>query len=359
MQTTPTPLDLASTKTLIDAEIERYVSKRQQDAQKVSDRYAVLWNELSAVLPFGGKRIRPYMTFLAYNAYAPEAPVEPIIPAALAQELVHAAVLIHDDIIDRDNIRHGVKNIIGRYDDLYADLLPEETERVHMSRSMAIMAGDILLSDAYRSLASLHIESARLTTATDILSTAVFEVVGGELIDTESAFLPAGTVPAETVAIHKTASYSFISPLTMGASLAGADEQQLQLLTDFSNALGIGFQYRDDLIGTFGDEATTGKSTSTDIVEGKRTYLIEAFERLASDEQQRRLSAAFHKADATPEAIADAKQVLVESGAKDAVEAQIQEYEAQARDLASQLTISDAARAHFDVLIQRCLTREY
>ncbi len=93
-----------------------------------------------------------------------------------------------------------------------------------------------------------------------------------------------------TIAEQKTASYSFVSPLTMGAILAGASEDQRDLLKHFGTSIGIAYQLRDDIIGIFGNEEVTGKSSEGDIKEGKRTLLIDEFYKRATEEQSRPLS---------------------------------------------------------------------
>lgn len=109
---------------------------------------------------------------------------------------------------------------------------------------------------------------------------------------------------------YKTASYSFTSPLTIGAVLAGAPESELELLRELSQKLGVGYQMRDDILGVFGDEAKTGKSASTDITEGKRTFLIEQFEMLATPAQSQRFLQIFHRPDATEQELEEARDCL-------------------------------------------------
>jgi geranylgeranyl pyrophosphate synthase len=126
-----------------------------------------------------------------------------------------------------------------------------------MAQSTALLAGDILLSDAYLLLSKVAVADEFLRPAIKIFANGVFEVVGGELLDSESGFL--NSVSAEVIARYKTASYSFISPITMGATLGGASQHEVRLLKQFSEYLGVGYQLRDDLLGVFGDGEKTGK----------------------------------------------------------------------------------------------------
>lgn len=347
-----------SVKVYIDSHLQQYCKERISYAATVGASYERLWQSIGTLLLAGGKRFRPYMVLAAYEAYAPEAPLDDILPAAVAQELLHSAMLIHDDIIDRDSIRYGVKNITGQYNDTYKPYITDAGERTHMAQSAALLAGDALISDAYRSLQNTNRPEELKAKAHTILATSIFEVVGGELLDTEDSFLPAGLIAAEQIARYKTASYSFIGPITMGATLANAPEVEVARLTTFAEHLGIGYQLRDDVLGMFGNADDLGKSTTSDLTEGKRTLLIEHFEQLATDAQKELFMQAFHVADASDEAIATAKQQLIDAGAVDTVEAAIAKHRQAAEAIVADLAISPEAREVFMQLSHTCLERD-
>ena len=360
MDTTVSDLNITEVKHIIDARLEEYCSLRSLAAEQMSPRYSLLWQTISQLLQAGGKRFRPFMLVSAYKAYSGSDTFDAVLPAALAQELIHQAMLIHDDIIDRDTMRYGIKNISGQYNDLYTPLLSNKNERAHMTESAALLAGDVLLSDAYQLLSESQVEKSRLTQATAIFSHSVFEVVGGELLDTENSFLGDDEhISAKTIARYKTASYTFISPLTIGAVLGGASAEELQLLKQFSEYVGLGYQLRDDLLGVFGDTTVTGKSASGDIAEGKATYLIEQFEQVAQPEQKNTLMRAFHNEQATERELAEARTALIESGAKQKVEDKINELLTRASESIERLSIADDHKSLLRTLATRCLNREY
>lgn len=358
MHTAVSTLHIDAVKTLIDTRLTQFCELRIAEADHIGPSYGALWQSIASLLQAGGKRFRPYMLVATYAAYSTQEDFEKVIPAALAQELIHQAMLIHDDIIDRDTIRYGVKNIAGQYNDSYALHIDELSERTHMSLSAALLAGDVLLSDAYRLLSEVDRPQLLVNQAIQVLGNGVFEVVGGELLDTESAFLPTGSVQAEAVARFKTASYSFISPITMGAVLAGAPAHEIRLLRQFAEYLGIGYQLRDDLLGLFGDGAKTGKSTTTDITEGKRTYLIEQFDASANSEQKTAFYQLFHRSNLTESQFAKAKSLIVASGAKAAVEAKIDTLYKKATLIVNELELDAAIKQIFLELVERCLQRE-
>ena len=122
--------------------------------------------------------------------------------------------------------------------------------------------------------------------------------------------------------------------------------------------LGIGYQLRDDLLGVFGESVQTGKSTSTDIKEGKRTVLVEQFDTLATQGQFERFYELFHRDSLTDQETNEAKQLLDDSGAKKAVEDMIKNIELQSKALIDTLSIDKVARGRFQQLINDCLNRE-
>lgn len=357
MTTAAATFSLTEVKELIDSRLLEYCKVRTLSAQQVGERYVLLWSTIRSLFEAGGKRLRPYILLSTFDAFAPNDEIESIMPAALAQEMIHVAMLIHDDIIDRDTVRYGIKNISGQYNDNYEPYVESISERMHITQSSALLAGDVLISDAYRLLSKVDRPHEVVTQAISIFSNGIFDVVGGELIDTESAFIPSLNLSAETIARFKTASYSFISPLTMGATLANASTEQVALLHRFGEMIGIGYQLKDDLLGVFGDEDETGKSTSSDIREGKNTVLIEQFRVCGTASQKKKFFELFKNPDATDSEIAEARTILLESGAKVRVDERIAELKEASEAIIEQLEISKAAKQSFTELLTLCFTR--
>lgn len=352
-----TAVSLEHTRILVNSRLDAYCKQRLSQAASYGGGYAILWQFTSKIILAGGKRFRPYMFLMAYQAYAEHHSLEGVYPAALAQELIHLSMLVHDDIIDRDLTRYGIANVMGQYEQYYATSITDPNERQHMARSSAMLAGDVLLSDAYRLLSQLEVPGPRLARAVEIMSQAVFEVVGGELLDTEAAFMRDPLIDAKSIALHKTASYSFVSPVTMGAVLAGASDGEVSKLRTLSEYLGVGYQLRDDLLGVFGDESRTGKSVTSDITEGKRTYLIEQFDATASPQQRAVFYEVFHNDRATYKDILDARQLLIASGAKAAVEAEIARIQEVIMATIESLELTREHKRAFRELALQCLVR--
>jgi len=357
MQVTSQILSQTEVKKLTDQLIHDYCVSRGNEARKIDERYALLWDAVQTLLLAGGKRFRPYMLLLAYDAYSQTGDTESIYPAVVAQEIVHAAMLMHDDIIDRDTIRYGVNNIAGQYDASYASYISDHSERGHFALSTALLAGDMLLSDSHTLIHTIKKPAELKEKADEILSRGIFEVIGGELLDTEATILPTGSISPRQIARYKTASYSFISPLTMGATLANAAEGEIKLLTELGESLGIAYQLRDDILGVFGDSEQTGKSTSSDITEGKRTVLIEQFDDVASEEQSTRFYSLFHRDNLQEFELLEAKELLVESGALNRVEQEISHLQRKALESIKNLSLTEDARQSFSDLVTSTLSR--
>ena len=260
------------------------VFAHQPLGERATAGFRELWSRLQAQVE-GGKLIRPRLTLLAWTAFAPadrrateQADRQDAIRLAAAFELLHAALLIHDDVVDRDHIRRGQPTVAERYrQDIEAVGAPED-EALHLGHSAAIIAGDVLLTTAYRLVSTCAPGTERGQAVAAVVFDAATQAAAGELEDVLLSlhrFTPPHPEVEQILTMErlKTASYSFEAPLRAGALLAGADEQTAEQLAQVGSHLGVAYQVIDDLLGTFGDPSLTGKSTTADLREGKATVL--------------------------------------------------------------------------------------
>ena len=334
-------VDLAISKETVDTTLADFLQLKKRAATDIHPSYARLLDEVERVVFSGGKRLRPHLVFLGYGAYD-----ETIATVATAHELLHTALLAHDDIIDRDDIRHGQATIHAAYDTVYAHDLDDINERLHFSRSAALLAGDLLISFAYELLATADVPHEKHQMISSLLSTGMFEVIGGELLDTEATFTNTSADPL-TIYRYKTASYSLIAPLLTGATLSSQnyDETTLDALHQFAVHAGIAYQIKDDLLGVFGNNDETGKSTIGDLREGKRTFLIDAFTANASADQMTLFTQIFGQSTASNQQFAALKDALQTSGALAATKVAITEHTDKALSYIRQLQNPDLASA--------------
>lgn len=309
----------SDTRQLVDECIRSVLEKRQLRAKELGKSYEVFWDRISEVVFAGGKRIRPYLVMVGNGSLE-----QRVVPIAAAQELVHIAILMHD-VIDQDFVRHGKDNMSGIYKTMYGEYL-DEARATHYGHGAAILAGDALLSEAYMLVSNSEFDSAVKCKITEQLQRSIYEVIGGELMDVESGFIHDQQFDPLQIYRYKTSSYSFIGPLLSGAFCANLDDEALEHLEAYATDIGIGFQIQDDLLGTFGDEEETGKSTMTDIREGKRTLLIASHEKNMSHEQRQRFDAVFANSEASDAQVQSLRDDMETTGAKDRTRQQADYY---------------------------------
>lgn len=224
----------------------------------------------------GGKRLRPVLVETAYRGFDGAEGRAPVLLGA-AFELLHSALLIHDDVIDRDSLRRGQQNIRGAYRYQHSLQGADEATATHTGDAAAIVAGDVLLAGAVRLAGRAAALSPQPDLVSDCFEDAVIASAAGELEDVLLAARPAGSAcpPQRVLDMEslKTAAYSFDAPLRSGALLAGASPVDAHSLGTVGRRFGVAYQVIDDLLGTFGDSARTGKPSDSDLLEGKMTVL--------------------------------------------------------------------------------------
>ncbi|MCU1482593.1 MAG: geranylgeranyl pyrophosphate synthase [Subtercola sp.] len=254
--------------------LDRFFALSKVRAEAVGSQYLTLWQTLERNTS-GGKRFRPSMVMGAYESLG-GTDYEAAAHVGAAFELLHTALIVHDDVIDRDFIRRGGVNVSGVYRDFAQTAGIPVPAAEHRGLSVAVIAGDLALFNAFRMIDKAGLADAMRQRLHDIFDEAMFASAAGELVDVDFSQLKSMPTVDEVVDMErlKTAVYSFQAPLEAGAVLAGASDDAVRSLAAFGSYVGIAYQIVDDLLGVFGDEAATGKTTIGDLREGKRTVLI-------------------------------------------------------------------------------------
>ncbi|WP_084361418.1 polyprenyl synthetase family protein [Herbiconiux solani] len=258
----------------VDRVLAAFFSDSRRRAGALGAPYSALWETLERNAS-GGKRFRPRMVMAAYESLG-GTDLDAAAHVGAAFELLHTALIVHDDVIDRDFVRRGGPNVSGSYRDIATTAgIPLPTAE-HRGMSVAIIAGDLALFNAYRLIDRSGVDGLLRTRLHDILDEAMFVSAAGELYDVDFSIRSTPPSVEEIVDMErlKTAGYSFEGPLQAGAVLAGAEQAAVDALGDFGRDIGIAYQIVDDLLGVFGDESATGKTTLGDLREGKRTVLL-------------------------------------------------------------------------------------
>ncbi|NPC97915.1 polyprenyl synthetase family protein [Nocardioides sp. zg-DK7169] len=223
----------------------------------------------------GGKRFRPRLVRAVHELLGGTA-AEAAVQVGEAVELLHTAFVVHDDVIDGDDVRRGRASTSGafRHDAARAGASPEAAATYALAG--AVLTGDLALAGAVRAMATVPAGAATVRRLLDLLDHAIRVSAAGELADVRHSLGLEDPTLAEVLAVaeHKTAVYSFQLPMQAGAVLAGAPVEVVDGLGEVGRRLGTAFQLRDDLLGVFGDPRETGKSDLGDLREGKRTPLV-------------------------------------------------------------------------------------
>ncbi|MFM6973726.1 MAG: polyprenyl synthetase family protein [Agromyces sp.] len=311
--------DLAEHLADVEEVLEGFFTVAVERAGSRSSAYQQLWEQLRHSAR-GGKRLRPRLLVCSYVCLG-GTDVHRAAFAAAAFELLHTALIVHDDVIDRDFVRRGMPNVSGSYRDKAhtAGLALPLAE--HRGMGAAVIAGDLALAGAYQLMRHATVDSERAEPLFALLDDAVYESAAGELVDLDFSLQHTTIANVEDIVDMerlKTAVYSFEAPLRAGAILAGASAETVRALGLFGNHIGIAYQVVDDLLGVFGNETLTGKPVISDLREGKQTVVI-GF--AATTPQWAEISERFGDPDLSVEAADHIRALLIESGAKAQAEA--------------------------------------
>jgi geranylgeranyl diphosphate synthase type II len=264
----------AARQSQVDAVLARLFSLARKRAEPLGPAYVELWDRIEASTT-GGKRFRPRMGFASYAALGGD-DFEAAAYVGAAFELLHTSLCLHDDVIDRDFTRRGAPNVAGAFRDRALAAGADPALADHHGVSAAVIAGDLALFNAYRLIDRSGVAGEVRARLLEVMDEALFASAAGELIDIDFTLRPAVPHVDDILTMErlKTAVYSFEGPLQAGAILAGADEETVATLGEFGREIGIAYQLVDDVLGVFGTEEETGKTTVGDLREGKRTVLI-------------------------------------------------------------------------------------
>lgn len=266
---------LGSFKKEFDVFLKKYFQEKAGQAGRVDILAEETVKMIEEYTVSGGKRIRPAFLYFAYLACGGKKD-ERIMKTSISMELLHSFLLIHDDIIDKDESRHGVPTLHEKFKKLGKKYrLRKDRDFCHFGNSMAMLAGDMAAAMACEIVFNSGFPDSAVIRSLDKLQNIVFTTVPGEMLDVVMQFRGSAE-EEEILRMHegKTARYTFEGPAHMGCLLAGSDENVLGSFSAYALPLGKAFQIRDDVLGVFGEEKKMGKPVGSDIVEGKQTLLV-------------------------------------------------------------------------------------
>lgn len=261
----------------------------------------------------GGKNIRGSLTKLGYECFGGKNE-KAILEASLMAEIAHALFLIHDDIMDQDNLRRGRPTIHVQYEKLHQQRYKKGESR-HYGTCLAIDLGDVGFVISNLILANSPFPSKVKEKVSLKFLQVLLETAFGQAIDVSYENLESVT-EEDVMRVHhyKTANYTITGPLQYGALFAGAEEKEVDKIEKYGLPVGIAFQLRDDELGLFSDEKTLGKPIGGDVKEDKNTILhLKAWE-WAKGKDKEFIKNAYGSKDLTKKELDRVRKITIKSG---------------------------------------------
>ena len=296
-----------------------------------------LYAPIRYTLSQSGKRVRPVLFIMAYNMYK-ECVDEALYPA-VAMETYHNYTLIHDDVMDRADIRRGKPTVCAKWGD-----------------TAAILSGDTMFVLAYEFLS--HVPADKLPAMLALFTETAKEIGDGQQYDL--GFEQRDDVAEQEYMemIRLKTAVLLAGAVKIGALIGGASDTDTEALYNFAIKLGLAFQLQDDLLDTYGDEKTFGKAIGGDIMENKKTFLLISAMENAQPDQLNAIQAWINEENPVREEKVEAiRNIYDEIGVKYMAEEKINELFAQALQIVREMNIGAEGKLFFTEFANKLLKR--
>jgi len=273
------------------------IDKKIKDVFKNSDKHP-LWESMSYYPKAGGKKLRPFLAMISAGALGEEE--NKALPYGVAIELVHNFTLVHDDIMDDDEMRRG-----------------QETLHKKIGSDHAINAGDGLFALAFKLLSETDVPGESIRKLLDELANSVIVVAEGQ--EEDMSFEETFDISEDEfiTMIEKKTSYLFKAATKGGAIIADSDEDEIEHMAEYARKMGIAFQIQDDYLDLAGDQEEIGKDVGSDIRRGKRTLMVIHALNNLSEENKKRLIKILEKRDNSKDEVKEAMVLMKSEGSID------------------------------------------
>lgn len=274
-----------------------------------------LYRAARYLIEHGGKRLRPYMVIKSCQILG--GTIRDAMPAAAAIEMIHNFTLVHDDIMDDDEVRHGVPTV-----------------HIKFGMPVGILAGDLLFSKAFETISHPYLKTSKKMGLYLVarLAKACTDVCEGQVLDISMA--KSNRIPTENQYINmieKKTSSLFVASCAMGAISADKTIEDVNRLSTFGKNLGIAFQIIDDLIGVIGDSRITKKPVGNDIREGKKSLPILMALKKAKGQERTKILKVFGNKLASKNEVEQAVATISSLGIEDTIRQQASHHSDTAR----------------------------
>ena len=302
-----------------------------------------LYAPIAYTLAAGGKRVRPQLAMIGSQLFGGND--EEVLPAALALEVFHNFTLLHDDVMDKAEVRRG-----------------RPTVHIQWNENTAILSGDQMMIEAYTLLSK--VPERALARVLQLFNKMATEICEGQQYDVDFEQKSHVTIDEYLMMIRLKTSVLLANALQIGAYIAGANDKEQEALYQFGIHIGLAFQIQDDILDVWGDPKTFGKAVGGDIACNKKTFVyLEAMRRVGDEAKGERREAREeledwynHVLDDNKEKIARVKEIFEQLGVKEACEQVVRDYTQKALDILETLP-QNAATEELRQLAEKLLVR--
>lgn len=302
-----------------------------------------LYEPIAYTLASGGKRLRPTLALIAAECIANGGllngdAMEKTLPAALALEVFHNFTLLHDDVMDRAEVRRGRPTVHVKWND-----------------NTAILSGDQMLIEAYKLLSDVPAD--KLPQVLKWFNEMATGICEGQQYDVDFEHMSQVTIADYMKMIELKTSVLLANAMRIGGYIAGADEAQQKALYQYGLHIGLAFQIQDDILDVYGDPKTFGKAIGGDICANKKTLLLLTAMETADAESKAELLQWLLVTDRNEEKIAGVTEIYNRLGVREAAETVMEEHTAVALEQLDKLP-QNAACEQLRELAEKLVTRK-
>lgn len=303
-------------KLQFDEVLSDYLRKKQLEYWNISEEFGHMFAKLEDFTMRGGKRHRSALVFHTAKVFKPEINDNDLMKAAILMEMLQIFLLIHDDIVDKDELRRGGLTVHKMF--AYEAKAQNWSKPDEYGDAIAIYIGDVASMLVYEIIAESNFSDAIKVKLMGVMSKQTIDTGIGQIHDTIVERRSNYTEKdIEFIQKYKTSKYSFSMPSVIGAVLGEANDSSLELVENYATPAGIAFQVRDDILGVFGDEVKTGKSAYSDIKQGKKTLLILKALENGNEEQKEIINKYLGKLDLTADEANEVRKIIRATGSLD------------------------------------------
>ncbi|NOY77041.1 MAG: polyprenyl synthetase family protein [Calditrichaeota bacterium] len=298
---------------------------------------AILYEPMKYIIDGGGKRLRPVLLLLSSEAVGGRA--EDCLDAAVAVEMLHNFTLIHDDVMDQDDIRRGQETVHKKWD-----------------VNVAILSGDGLVALSYRYL--MNCAHPRIAEIGKLFSDALRELCEGQALDKEFESRWNVTLSDYFTMIRKKTAVLIALCTQIGGIFGNGSEEHIRSLWEYGLNMGMAFQIQDDLLDVTADEKVLGKDWGSDILQRKKTFLLIHALEVGSPATKREIHSILDRPAIDVEGVKRVAELFQETGTLQAAETCIQDHFQKAQEQLSVLP-ETRGRKNLELFLELVSHRNY